>query len=369
MGSAQLIRRRLVRMTDYRAAAREAAVRHNVPPLLFERQINRESQFDPNARSAAGALGIAQFMPATASAFGIDPMDPLAALDAAAAYMDRLHRMFGSWRLALAAYNAGEGNVREYGGVPPFPETQDYLTNILGPGWPEPAMTTSSRLRTNDYGVRLRDKPTTEKSKILATLPKGTAVEPLDDHAWRHVKLADGKEGWIAADLLEDAPAGPVATSIAYNPDFPLRLQIADYACSIRTTQMLLESVGINVDIGTLQDQMVPRYVSVDDGLRDGSGAGIVQMLRDNYGVAAQNFSPASWEGVVDVAGKLPVGLGGHGWGGVGHWVAVRRYRNDVLELGNPGGTGPVFGHQTISRAMWGWVASSWSAVVVTGRT
>jgi hypothetical protein len=117
---------------------------------------------------------------------------------------------------------------------------------------------------------------------------------------------------------------------------------------------------------------MVPRYVSPDVGLRDGSGAGIVQMMRDHYGVVAENYSPATWDGVVAVAGHLPVGLGGHGWpngSGPGHWVAVRRFNGTALELGNPAGTGPRFGQQTIDRHGWQTIASSWSAVVITGRT
>lgn len=121
----------------YEPMARAAATAHGVPPAMFAAQIATESNFDPDARNPSGAAGIAQIEPAAHPT--VDPYDPPAALDYAAAWMAALHQQFGSWRLALAAYNAGPGNVQQYGGVPPFPETQRYLTAILGDGWPEPA--------------------------------------------------------------------------------------------------------------------------------------------------------------------------------------------------------------------------------------
>src|SRR4051812_21645430 len=100
--------------------AREAAARHGIDPDIFQRQIQQESGFNPHAASPAGARGIAQFMPATAAGFGINPDDPVQALDTAAKY-DRqmLDRYHGDYALALAAYNAGPGNVDKAGpGVP-----------------------------------------------------------------------------------------------------------------------------------------------------------------------------------------------------------------------------------------------------------
>ncbi len=91
-----------------------------------------ESGFDPNAGSPAGAQGIAQFMPGTAAAYGLaDPFDPVAAIDAQAHLMSDLLRQFGSVELALAAYNAGPGAVEPCDCVPPYPETQAYVTRIL----------------------------------------------------------------------------------------------------------------------------------------------------------------------------------------------------------------------------------------------
>lgn len=111
-----------------------AAQRWNVSSALLAAQLYAESGFNPFARSTAGALGIAQFMPATARAYGLrDPFDPWQAIDAQAHLMrDLLDRYGGKLALALAAYNAGPAAVDRYGGVPPFVETRAYVARILG---------------------------------------------------------------------------------------------------------------------------------------------------------------------------------------------------------------------------------------------
>ena len=123
----------MVSVADYRKLARQMATRYGLDPSIFERQIQKESGFNPNARSPAGATGIAQIMPATAKGWGVNPNDPKASLAAAAKNMARyLDAYHGSYAKALAAYNAGPGNVQKYGGVPPFAETQNYVRTILG---------------------------------------------------------------------------------------------------------------------------------------------------------------------------------------------------------------------------------------------
>ena len=110
-----------------------AAQRWNVSAALLGAQLYAESNFNPFARSGAGALGIAQFMPATADAVGLaDPFDTAASIDAQAHLMRDLLRRFGAVPLALAAYNAGPGPVQACGCVPPFPETRGYVARILG---------------------------------------------------------------------------------------------------------------------------------------------------------------------------------------------------------------------------------------------
>jgi Transglycosylase SLT domain/D-alanyl-D-alanine carboxypeptidase/Putative Flp pilus-assembly TadE/G-like len=116
----------------YRGAIARAAARWNVSAALLAAQLQAESGFDPGAVSPAGARGIAQFMPATAAAYGLrDPFDPAAAINAQGHLMSDLLAQFGSTPLAVAAYNAGPGAVAACDCVPPYPETQAYVARIL----------------------------------------------------------------------------------------------------------------------------------------------------------------------------------------------------------------------------------------------
>ena len=117
----------------FRPALRRAAQRYSVSAALLAAQIQAESNFNPYARSPAGAQGIAQFMPGTARQYGLrNPFDPEAAIDAQARLMRDLLRQFGSVPLALAAYNAGPKPVQDCGCIPPYPETQAYVAKVLG---------------------------------------------------------------------------------------------------------------------------------------------------------------------------------------------------------------------------------------------
>lgn len=117
---------------QFRAPILRSAARWGVPPALMAGQLMAESGFDPTAGSPAGAQGIAQFMPSTAAAYGLtDPYDPVAAIDAEAHLMSDLLHQFGSPELALAAYNAGPAPVEACHCIPPYPETQAYVTRIL----------------------------------------------------------------------------------------------------------------------------------------------------------------------------------------------------------------------------------------------
>jgi hypothetical protein len=108
-----------------------SAKRHGVPPALLAAVAKVESNYNPNAVSPAGARGLMQFMPATARDYGINPMDPAQAVEGAARKLAADLRAFGSVSLALAAYNAGAGAVRQYGGIPPYAETQAYVPKVL----------------------------------------------------------------------------------------------------------------------------------------------------------------------------------------------------------------------------------------------
>jgi len=118
---------------DYRNLAYQTAQKYGLDPDMFVRQIQAESAFNPAAVSSAGAIGLGQLMPATAKELGVDPTDPAQNLEGAARYMKQLlGRYDGNQTLALAAYNAGMGNVDKAGGVPNFKETQNYIAKIMG---------------------------------------------------------------------------------------------------------------------------------------------------------------------------------------------------------------------------------------------
>jgi len=108
-----------------------ASVRHGVPVKLLKAVIQTESAYQPRARSAKGAMGLMQLMPATARQFQArNPYDPRANIEAGTRYLRSLLDRF-ELPLALAAYNAGEQAVMRFNGIPPYPETQDYVRRIL----------------------------------------------------------------------------------------------------------------------------------------------------------------------------------------------------------------------------------------------
>ncbi|MFT3755115.1 MAG: lytic transglycosylase domain-containing protein [Pseudoxanthomonas sp.] len=117
---------------QYRAAVQAAAQRHDLSPWLIDAVARAESGYKADAVSPAGAIGIMQLMPDTARELGVDPRDPAQNIDGGAAYLRKmLDRFDGNIDLALAAYNAGSGRVVQYGGVPPFRETREYVRRNL----------------------------------------------------------------------------------------------------------------------------------------------------------------------------------------------------------------------------------------------
>lgn len=110
----------------------EVACEVGVPLRLFDALIAQESRYRPYARSSAGAMGLAQLMPGTAAYLRVaDPWHPEQNLRGGARYLKEQLDRFGSWELALAAYNAGPGRVEQYDGIPPFRETRNYVRTIL----------------------------------------------------------------------------------------------------------------------------------------------------------------------------------------------------------------------------------------------
>ena len=120
--------------TSMDAIFEEAAKTYDVPLNLLKAMGKAESGFDANAVSPAGAQGVMQLMPATARSLGVDdPFDARSNIMGGAKYISQqLKKYNGNIDLALAAYNAGSGNVAKYGGVPPFKETRNYIQRIKG---------------------------------------------------------------------------------------------------------------------------------------------------------------------------------------------------------------------------------------------
>jgi soluble lytic murein transglycosylase-like protein len=114
----------------------DAAARYQVPSVFVTSIVAAESNFDCTALSDKGAIGLMQLMPETAQQFSADPKVPAQNIEAGTRYLrwliDRYRKSSGSLQRVIAAYNAGPGNVDRYRGVPPFPETRNYVTRVMG---------------------------------------------------------------------------------------------------------------------------------------------------------------------------------------------------------------------------------------------
>lgn len=131
----------------YDALIVASATRHGVDPALIKAMMHTESAFNPNARSPVGAQGLMQLMPATARRFSVNnPWNPAENIEGSARYIAWLMRRFNNnLEYVLAGYNAGEGNVDKYGGIPPFRETRNYVQKV---------MSRYHTLYKNDAGLR-----------------------------------------------------------------------------------------------------------------------------------------------------------------------------------------------------------------------
>ena len=132
VGAVQGATGRVAAGTPYADLFARAAQAHGVDPGLLAAVARQESNFDPRAVSSVGAQGLMQLMPATARGLGVaDPFDPAQAVDGAARLLRDLTTRFGRVDLALAAYNAGPGAVLRYDGIPPYPETRNYVRSVM----------------------------------------------------------------------------------------------------------------------------------------------------------------------------------------------------------------------------------------------
>ena len=132
-GQALAVDPRVLEQTPYGAIIATVSQAHGVDPMLVRALIQVESNYRPRAKSNKGAMGLMQLMPATARQYKVrNPYDPTANISAGVKHLKGLiDRMDGAVELALAAYNAGEGAVKKFKGVPPYRETRNYVSKIL----------------------------------------------------------------------------------------------------------------------------------------------------------------------------------------------------------------------------------------------
>ncbi|BBQ47831.1 transglycosylase [Acinetobacter pittii] len=173
---------------------RQAAQQHGVSEGLIKAVMHTESGFNVRARSPVGAQGLMQLMPATARRFNVsNAYDPQQNIFAGAKYLSWLLKRFnGNTQMALAAYNAGEGNVDKYGGIPPFRETQDYVRRVTsryqnlyasGSGFSSftnasvQTVSHPSNLAENTTAQITTQSPKYSSSRQIVTLPDGTYTD------------------------------------------------------------------------------------------------------------------------------------------------------------------------------------------------
>jgi soluble lytic murein transglycosylase-like protein len=171
----QLSAMRVKVINDYGFDPITVAMEEGVDPELYLRVMYRENKGRQGPVSDAGAIGLMQLMPGTAEELGVDPNDPKQNAIGGARYLRKMLNQFDSVPLALAAYNAGPGNVAEYGGIPPFAETQNYVKAIA------PAITNEDTARLINEGAEnyLMAQPVANQETVIAQMRETSPVPQL----------------------------------------------------------------------------------------------------------------------------------------------------------------------------------------------
>lgn len=261
----------------------EAARRHGIDPVFFAAQIEQESGWNPNAKSKAGARGLAQFMPATAKSFGVNPLDPVASLDAGAKYMAQLTKKFGDEDTARLAYNWGEGNVASYlktgagnrGRALPK-EAEEYNKKIYARAGATKNWGNETRMAAapDTRPVGVMGKPIAATPQVLAQalteinqgLPPGALLEPVSQ------PLSFGADAGMAAAPQDDwrqrlvqMSQGPELKPLASMEDqekmFGMIQDEAAQAQDRTLNKMFADMGGVQRDEGPRLPASVDRYL------------------------------------------------------------------------------------------------------------
>lgn len=235
--------------TDLREYARQAAIRAGVDPDIYVRQIDQESGFNPNAYNPSGATGIAQIVPKFHP--GVNANDPIASLDYGANLMaSHLKRYNGDYSKALAAYNAGPGNVDQYDGIPPFAETQKYVSNILGlmPRGGGHAVPPIPAYQPNSQNLQ----------QSLATLPEPDTTLPVDSGPTpikpTVQQVFDESSRNAAAQAMNQAALASSTVAPALPPSGPTLVKAPSTMQEAEAAQAEYDQAGLRSTLSTLKD-------------------------------------------------------------------------------------------------------------------
>ena len=197
---------------------------------------------------------------------------------------------------------------------------------------------------------------------------------PASYRFWPDVPNVEQRENYRAglAEAQRILGAPPVEpASPVYNPEQPAFTQNDDWSCAPTSTRWALWAWGRQPSEQWIESTMkADHIVSEARGLLDASGASLAAWITEQYGdfgYTARNASPVTFDDVRSLAGSAPVLIGGRNWGAAGHWTGVRSYdpSKGVLVLANPGGSGPIYGQQSLDRQQFV-ERGSWSLVVIT---